>query len=52
MLQGKAHRPLDRQSTAVLKRNGWTVKICDVLDESEKCQVIQNKRFNKGLING
>jgi hypothetical protein len=37
MLPGKAHRPLDRQSRAFLKRNDRTVKICDVLNESEKC---------------
>lgn len=44
MFPEKAHRPLDRESTAFLKKKGQGVKIYDVSDEYEKCQVIDNKR--------
>jgi hypothetical protein len=45
MVPEKAYRPLDTESTAFLKRNGRTVKICDVLCESEKAKLLSIKEL-------
>jgi len=45
MLPGRRYRALDKQSSVFLKRKGQTVEIYDVFDGSQKCQVIDNKRF-------